>query len=257
MKSFAVRGIAVLSGVAAISVAAALAACGGKTQGGGPGVDSGGGSGSGSGGGNQSGSGGSCIEVPLSSFDTSCQKDTDCVEVTTGTLCLDGCLCGGSAINASSQAAWENDVMGLGSGTACPCPGSPPPVCVSGTCTLCEDTPGGCGGGVNDASVGLPDASAPQCVDVPLSIYTTACKVDADCTLLPAGELCAQECVGCVGGPPGQGQFVPVNVSGQSAFEQATAGFQWSNCACPGPPQLACVNGTCRSCSAGGCGDGG
>jgi hypothetical protein len=225
-----------------------LAACSGKTLGntdGGTGGEAGSGGGSGGGGGSSSGGPG-CVDVSLSSFDTSCRNDGDCTTVTVGELCPDSCLCGGAAISVSSQAAWKQATAGLGGGF-CGCPLEGIPQCVAGTCAICND-PASCGVTTSDAGTSTSDATANQCVNIPPSTYSTSCNVESDCTSLRSGEVCSGEC-NCGG--------TAVNVSGEAAFEKATQGFVFEGCPCASLP-LACVGGTCAFCNGPlGCVDGG
>jgi len=231
--SLTVRAAATVLGLAL------LAACGGKAI---VTSDAGGGGGSGS-----SSGGEACAEVPLSSFDTSCQVDTDCVSVVTGMLCPGACNCGGSTINQSSQSDWQSQAGRFLTGN-CFCPDSPAPRCIGGTCTLCT------GGPSDPPACNLMVADAGQaCVYIPPSTYTTACNTASDCTYLPSGKICSGECE-CGG--------MAVNQSGEAAFTMATAGIQFAGCPCPPGPPLGCVGGACTQCQYdddGGiiCGDGG
>jgi hypothetical protein len=90
---------------------------------------------------------GVCVDVDLSSFDQSCQLDSDCMDITAGKICTGQCACGGSAINVSSESAYEQAIAPVGNGTACPCPFSGQPRCLSNHCALCGvglDQPAGC-----------------------------------------------------------------------------------------------------------------
>jgi hypothetical protein len=244
-------GVTVTIALLALALAAG---CTGKTEGGpSSGEDGGSGSSSGGGSGGSSGSSGGCVDVPLSSFDTSCTQSSDCTLATTGQICPGNCLCGGSAINVASQGAWERAVAGIPVGE-CGC-FEPPPQCVNGVCTICTGTsndPAGCNSGAPEAGT-IADATVPACVYISPSTYTTSCNASTDCTRLPSGQICSGEC-DCGG--------MPVNVSGQAAFEQATMGIELGACPCPAPEPVGCVDGTCTGCEYlvdGGttCGDGG
>lgn len=240
--------LSTLARVGSLWMVLVLGGCSGKTLEGSS-ADGGGADGSGSGGGGGSGSGsggGSCRDVALSSFDTSCQNDSDCTSVTTGTLCQGDCLCGGSAINVAGEGAWQKDVAGLGS-SECGCPTFGTPRCRGGTCAMC--LPGSsCDATTSDAGTSTLDASARMCVNIPASLYTTSCSVDQDCTTLPVGPVCSGQC-DCGG--------IPVNVSGLPAFEMATRGLLLEACPCAAYP-VACASGTCKACTgAAGCTDGG
>jgi hypothetical protein len=90
---------------------------------------------------------GVCVDIELSSFDPSCQVDSDCIDITTGTICKGQCACGGSAVNVSGEAAYEQALASLGSSVGCPCPFGGQPRCLSNHCALCGvglDQPAGC-----------------------------------------------------------------------------------------------------------------
>jgi hypothetical protein len=90
---------------------------------------------------------GVCVDIALSSFDQSCKEDTDCIDITAGTICTGQCACGGSAINVSGEAAYQQALASIGSGVACPCPLGGQPRCLTGHCALCGyglDQPAGC-----------------------------------------------------------------------------------------------------------------
>jgi hypothetical protein len=227
------RASALVGGLLALT---GFMGCVGRTEGAGDG-----------GAGNDGGSASGCVDVPIADFDTSCVRDSDCVAVTTGDVCPGACLCGGATINVADQSRYEQMVQGVATGE-CNCPLEPVPQCVAGTCTVCPagSRDPGCG-------VSIADASAPRCVNIPPSTYTTSCSVDSDCTLLPEGQICSGSC-DCGGSP--------VNVAGQAAFATLTAGFQLGGCPCASSPPVRCVAGTCASCEFdpdGGvsCGDGG
>ena len=90
-----------------------------------------------------------CVDVSLSSFSTSCSQDSDCIQVTTGMLCSDSCLCGGSSINETDEAEYDQLISPLQGGPPCACPYFGQPTCVQSQCTIC-------GTGVNQP--GCPDA---------------------------------------------------------------------------------------------------
>jgi len=86
--------------------------------------------------GGSDGSTGTCVDIRLSDFDTSCNKSSDCVEITAGTICNGGCECGGATINASGMAQYNADIASIVPGL-CGCPISGTPTCVMGTCKNC------------------------------------------------------------------------------------------------------------------------
>jgi hypothetical protein len=80
---------------------------------------------------------GFCVDVDLSTYDTSCKADGDCINVTAGLICDGDCLCGGSAaINVDGQARYEATIAPVQQ-AACECPVSGAPRCIARQCTLC------------------------------------------------------------------------------------------------------------------------
>jgi hypothetical protein len=81
-------------------------------------------------------------EIAASSYDTSCNVDTDCVSVTEGLAvhfgdwCTGECFCGADAINRSSAAQYAQDVTRtpVGSGATRPSETCSCPASVGGTC---------------------------------------------------------------------------------------------------------------------------
>jgi hypothetical protein len=94
--------------------------------------------------------GGVCVDLEPSMFDTSCATSSDCIDVTLGELCANGCLCGGSAINVADQAKYGQLIADLPSGELCGCPYFGSPVCVAGQCIVC--------GGAAPPNPACPDA---------------------------------------------------------------------------------------------------
>jgi hypothetical protein len=88
---------------------------------------------------------GVCVDIQLSSFDTSCTTSADCVSVTTGTICTGSCACGGSTINVSDQAKYDAELSSVHP-AECPCVSAGAPQCVGSTCTICggASSPPGC-----------------------------------------------------------------------------------------------------------------
>jgi hypothetical protein len=121
---------------------------------------------------------GACA-ISASSYDQSCNLDTDCVEVTSTNYCEANCLCGGSAINVSAMTQFNEDVSktplasgALGS-SACPCPSSFGPCCRASKCTAtcfspadtltaCVNAGGACffAASTTCSAIGPPDACA-------------------------------------------------------------------------------------------------
>ena len=91
-----------------------------------------------------------CVDVDLSTYDTSCQEDTDCTMITAGTLCSDSCMCGGATINTDGLGRYNMEVSALGTTGTCPCPAEGVPRCIANKCTICgfgPDQPLGCSDG--------------------------------------------------------------------------------------------------------------
>jgi len=79
--------------------------------------------------------GSTCVEVDLSSYDTSCNQDSDCFLIQTGQVCDGDCTCGGEPINVSGEMQYEQAVSGIVF-AECGCPVGPAGTCLNGTCTL-------------------------------------------------------------------------------------------------------------------------
>ena len=89
------------------------------------------------------------MNIDLSAYDQSCKVDSDCMEITSGLICPTSCQCGGSVINVSGQAQYDQAIESIGSdGTSCPCDPGGVPRCVSGQCLLC---------GFGESQAGCPD----------------------------------------------------------------------------------------------------
>jgi hypothetical protein len=94
---------------------------------------------------------GTCVDLTQSMFDSSCNEDSDCIEVSLGHLCSRGCLCGGSAINQSAEAEWQQDILPISiDGPVCGCPFLGSPRCIDNECISC--------GGDGQSPPGCPDA---------------------------------------------------------------------------------------------------
>jgi hypothetical protein len=220
-----------------VPLAVALAgACGGKVDG--------------SGGGADAGTdvvvftepdGARCVSLPLSTFDRSCASSSDCISISTGTICTDSCACGGSAVNASGEARYQAAISELDL-RACPCVALGQPACVGGMCMMCgfdSDDPACNDGGVTVSDGG---ADAKACVDISLSDYDTSCTTASDCFGIQVGKVCSGSCE-CGG--------TLVNVSGQAKYEAAVSGIEFSECPCPSAGEPACLHGVCAYCGGG------
>jgi hypothetical protein len=90
--------------------------------------------------------GGACVNIDPAAYGQSCKKSSDCVAITSGSICDGSCLCGGSTINKSSEAAYEAAISGIHPGE-CECPAEGQPTCVEGMCVVCgfgSKMPSGC-----------------------------------------------------------------------------------------------------------------
>jgi hypothetical protein len=83
--------------------------------------------------------------MEVTSHDTSCTTDSECVLVPSGQLC-DGytCSCASATVNASVQATFVQAYASVTPGTiTCGCPASGTPRCLpgpsGGVCTLCPE----------------------------------------------------------------------------------------------------------------------
>jgi hypothetical protein len=87
-----------------------------------------------------------CVYIDLSDYPTGCQFDSDCTTITSGEICSGSCACGGSTINVSGQAEYDDAVQSLQI-EGCPCPFTGEPRCIESACTLCglgPNQPAGC-----------------------------------------------------------------------------------------------------------------
>ena len=230
-----------------------FAACGGKTSGVYPGGSSGGSSGgsagssSGSTGGGSSSGGGSlgspgpsssstsssggsssstdpmCVDINPSSFDQSCNQNSDCVGVASGAFCTGDCFCPDAAINGSGYSQYQAEISSIMPGL-CGCPAESPPACSGHTCVPCDqgpDNPPECQEGP-DASVAI-EASTGACVDIDVTTYDQSCQSDSDCVEITAGQICTDGCL-CGGST--------INASGLPRYD-AAIGSIGNTLACP------------------------
>jgi hypothetical protein len=251
-------------------------ACGGRTLAGSGGTNPGGGGGGGGGGGSSTGGGGSggsnglvspggsCVNIELSAYDTSCVQSSDCISVNVGQVCTGACLCGGGgAISASAQPEYKAALSSIRTYDTCPCPPPRPVACVEGQCTFCNfdpndpfDCPGNDSEGGTEAETGtvivVSEGGGPEdsgvCVDVDISTYDTSCSQDSDCIGISSGEICPRSTCFCGGSA--------VNVSEQSRYQAAISSIVVADeqappfvCACPPIGIPVCAAGRCTLCS--------
>ncbi|HEX8794439.1 MAG TPA: hypothetical protein VF765_26020 [Polyangiaceae bacterium] len=89
--------------------------------------------------------GATCVDIDVSTFDRSCQNDSDCINVSAGTICSGyNCLCGGAAINASEQGRYNAALASVeaGPGPYCQCPYFGRPRCLQAQCVYCPSSIG-------------------------------------------------------------------------------------------------------------------
>jgi hypothetical protein len=100
---------------------------------------------------------------------------------------------------------------------------------------------GGCSGRTESSMmIGAPGPDGQACVDISTSSYDTSCSTASDCISITAGRLCPESCA-CGG--------ATINVSGQAAYDEATAGLANGGCPCPSGPVPQCIAGTCTLCT--------
>jgi len=85
--------------------------------------------------------GAACVNIDPSSYDRSCRSDSDCVLMTSGSICAPrGCLCPNAAINVNDWNGYWQAVSALPQSPApCRCGDSfdsPRAVCSHGVCTV-------------------------------------------------------------------------------------------------------------------------
>lgn len=76
--------------------------------------------------------------ISITDFDTSCQKDSDCIAVYIGPPMCCSSSSPNAAINVSDQAKYDSEIQAQGIMCNVECIGfqPPTPVCSSGTCAL-------------------------------------------------------------------------------------------------------------------------
>jgi hypothetical protein len=95
------------------------------------------------------GDSGVCVDIDLTTYDQTCNADSDCIDITAGVVCSGQCACGGSTINVDGQARYEAAVAPVDT-LGCPCPPDGITRCLQNHCTLCgfgPNQPPGCGDG--------------------------------------------------------------------------------------------------------------
>jgi hypothetical protein len=82
-----------------------------------------------------------CVDVDISTYDTSCTRASDCILIATGEICSNGCACPGSPVSASEQVRYDEAVAGIRPAmptappTFCSCFDEVAPSCVEGKCS--------------------------------------------------------------------------------------------------------------------------
>jgi hypothetical protein len=86
-----------------------------------------------------------CVDIDVSTYDRSCQTDSDCINVSAGMICSGyNCLCGGAAINAGEQDRYNAALASVqpGPGPYCGCPYFGRPRCLKAQCVYCPSSIG-------------------------------------------------------------------------------------------------------------------
>jgi hypothetical protein len=89
--------------------------------------------------------GATCVDIDVSTYDRSCQTDSDCINVSAGTICSGyNCLCGGATISASEQSRYNAALASVqpGPGPYCSCPYFGRPRCLQAQCVYCPSSIG-------------------------------------------------------------------------------------------------------------------
>ena len=87
-----------------------------------------------------------CVDIDLSTYDTLCVENIDCITIQSGEVCSGSCDCGGSPVSASEQARYDRATSGIVF-AACPCASGGLLECIAGTCVICgygPNQPAGC-----------------------------------------------------------------------------------------------------------------
>lgn len=79
--------------------------------------------------------GGACVNVDLSSYDTSCNQASDCTAISTGQICTGGCACDNALINASALPQYQQATSSVHP-LACSCPAFPLAQCIQHKCVI-------------------------------------------------------------------------------------------------------------------------
>jgi len=155
-----------------------------------------------------------CVTVDLSTYDHSCDKDSDCITVTRGPVCAGYYAycelqrsCGGVAISASEQARYESAVASVTPDTPpYSCPECAPPRCIEHTCTVCSFDLS-----TNDASCpfdgGSPEAAPPSDAGCYFPSLDASCPRDTECTI--ESSLCGGGSLQVTCSATGQGMIEP------------------------------------------------
>jgi hypothetical protein len=79
------------------------------------------------------------VTVDPATYDRSCTVDDDCDLFPTGNLCTGDCRCGGTPLNKSESARYQEATKNIEL-AGCPCASLGIPRCVQSSCTLCAFT---------------------------------------------------------------------------------------------------------------------
>jgi hypothetical protein len=81
------------------------------------------------------GDGGTCVDIDLSAYDSSCNQTSDCILIRTGEVCSGQCECGGEPVNASEETRYRQATSGITFGL-CFCPIQASPECLENRCVF-------------------------------------------------------------------------------------------------------------------------
>jgi hypothetical protein len=75
-----------------------------------------------------------CVDVDLSTYDSSCNQASDCIVIQTQ-VCSGDCACGGSAVSASEQSRYQQETSGI-TPALCACGFETTPQCIRNQCVI-------------------------------------------------------------------------------------------------------------------------
>jgi hypothetical protein len=79
---------------------------------------------------------GTCVDIDLSTYDSSCNQASDCIVILTQ-ACSGACACGGLPVNASEQSRYQQEISGI-TLVLCPCGFETTPQCIDDQCIILD-----------------------------------------------------------------------------------------------------------------------